>query len=43
VDRPCAVTGITSKRLRLLMIGILGSAYGVNHASYDLGLLAAAG
>jgi hypothetical protein len=36
----CAVTGITNKSLRALMTGLLGTAYGMNQASYDLGRLA---
>jgi len=31
-----AVTGITNKSLRALMTGLLGAAYSVNQASYDL-------
>ncbi len=31
-----AVTGITNKSLRALMTGLLGTAYSVNQASYDL-------
>ena len=34
-----AVTGITNKSLRALMTGLLGTAYSVNQASYDLGRL----
>ncbi|HXZ72323.1 MAG TPA: hypothetical protein VEH31_15835 [Streptosporangiaceae bacterium] len=36
----CAVTGITSKSLRALMAGLLGTAYTTNQASYDLARLA---
>jgi hypothetical protein len=36
----CAVTGITSKSLRASMTGLLGTAYTMNQASYDLGRLA---
>jgi hypothetical protein len=36
----CAVTGITNKSLRALMTGLLGTPYGINQASYDLGRLA---
>jgi hypothetical protein len=36
----CAVTGITSKSLRALMTGLLGTAYTTNQASYDLARLA---
>ena len=36
----CAVTGITSKSLRALMTGLLGTAYTMNQASYDLSRLA---
>ena len=32
----CAVTGITNKSLRALMIGLLGTSYTMNQASYDL-------
>jgi hypothetical protein len=32
----CAVTGITNKSLRALMTGLLGTAYSMNQASYDL-------
>jgi hypothetical protein len=32
----CAVTGITNKSLRALMTGLLGTAYTMNQASYDL-------
>ena len=32
----CAVTGITSKSLRALMTGLLGTPYTANQASYDL-------
>ena len=32
----CAVTGITSKSLRALMTGLLGTPYTMNQASYDL-------
>ena len=35
-----AVTGITSKRLRALMTGLLGVPYSMNQASYDLTRLA---
>src|ERR1019366_3070579 len=35
----CAVTGITSKSLRALMTGLLGTAYTTNQASYDLARL----
>jgi hypothetical protein len=35
----CAVTGITNKSLRALMTGLLGTAYTMNHASYDLARL----
>ena len=35
----CAVTGITSKSLRALMTGLLGTAYTMNQASYDLSRL----
>jgi hypothetical protein len=35
-----AVTGITSKSLRAFMTDLLGAAYGMNQASYDLGRLA---
>jgi hypothetical protein len=35
-----AVTGITNKSLRALMTGLLGTAYSVNQASYDLARLA---
>ena len=34
-----AVTGITNKSLRALMTGLLGTAYSVNQASYDLARL----
>jgi len=34
-----AVTGITNKRLRALMTGLLGSPYSMNQASYDLARL----
>jgi hypothetical protein len=34
-----AVTGITSKSLRALMTGLLGTAYTMNQASYDLARL----
>ncbi len=36
----CAVTGITNKSLRALMTGLLGTAYSMNQASYDLSRLA---
>jgi hypothetical protein len=36
----CAVTGITNKSLRALMTGLLGTAYTMNQASYDLARLA---
>ena len=36
----CAVTGITNKSLRALMTGLLGTAYTMNQASYDLTRLA---
>lgn len=32
----CATTGITNKHLRVLMTGLLGHAYSMNQASYDL-------
>jgi hypothetical protein len=32
----CTVTGITNKSLRALMTGLLGTAYSMNQASYDL-------
>ncbi len=35
----CAVTGITNKSLRALMTGLLGTAYTMNQASYDLARL----
>jgi hypothetical protein len=35
----CAVTGITSKSLRALMTGLLGTPYTANQASYDLARL----
>jgi hypothetical protein len=35
----CAVTGITNKSLRALMTGLLGTAYSMNQASYDLARL----
>ncbi len=35
-----AVTGITNKSLRALMTGLLGTAYSMNQASYDLSRLA---
>jgi len=35
-----AVTGITNKSLRALMTGLLGTAYTMNQASYDLARLA---
>jgi hypothetical protein len=35
----CAVTGITSKSLRALMTGLLGTCYTANQASYDLARL----
>jgi hypothetical protein len=35
----CTVTGITNKSLRALMTGLLGTAYSVNQASYDLARL----
>src|SRR6266704_1645425 len=34
-----AVTGITNKRLRALMTGLVGSPYSMNQASYDLARL----
>ena len=34
-----AVTGITNKSLRALMTGLLGTAYSINQASYDLARL----
>src|SRR5262249_2883586 len=34
-----AVTGITSKSLRALMTGLLGTPYSMNQASYDLARL----
>jgi hypothetical protein len=34
-----AVTGITNKRLRALMTGLLGAPYSMNQASYDLARL----
>jgi len=34
-----AVTAITNKRLRALMTGLLGTAYSMNQASYDLARL----
>ena len=34
-----AVTGITNKSLRALMTGLLGTAYTMNQASYDLARL----
>jgi len=34
-----AATGITNKSLRALMTGLLGTAYSVNQASYDLARL----
>jgi len=38
-----AVTGITNKSLRALMTGLLGTAYSVNQASYDLARLSRSG
>ncbi len=35
----CAVTGITNRSLRALMTGLLGTAYGITQASYDLARL----
>jgi hypothetical protein len=35
----CAITGITNKSLRALMTGLLGTAYTMNQASYDLARL----
>jgi hypothetical protein len=35
----CAVTGITNRSLRALMTGLLGAAYGMTQASYDLARL----